>query len=138
MSGADPTPRHRTGGVVRLADLAPHTGLVGHPGLTAFRFVRPPSDLARWLLVTLDVVEHGGGIDPHVHEGLDADHAYYVMSGEVLAQIGDERHEVGADSLMIFPCDTLHGFEVTSPGGARILRLGAAPDGRASGGSVFS
>lgn len=137
MTAGPPAEPVRRGGVIRRDDLEAHAGLDGHPGLTAYRFVRPPSEWSRWLLVTLDVVDEGGGIDPHVHEGLDADHAYYVIEGLVVATIGDERHDVGADSLMVFPCDMLHGFRVTSPGGARILRLGAAADGRASGGSVF-
>ena len=125
------------GGVLRLSDIEPHTDLEGHPGLQAYRFLRPPSEWSRWLLVTLDIVEEGGGIDPHVHEGITADHAYYVIEGEVEATIGEKRFDVGPDSLMVFPCDMMHGFTVTSPGGARVLRLGAAADGRASGGSVF-
>ena len=53
------------GGVIRLSDVQPRMALKGHAGLVAHRFVRPPGPLSRWLLVTLDVVEHGGGIDPH-------------------------------------------------------------------------
>ncbi|MPZ61695.1 MAG: cupin domain-containing protein [Propionibacteriales bacterium] len=125
------------GGVVRLSELEPRTDLPGHPGLSAYRFVRPPEALSRWLLVTLDVVEHGGGIDLHHHAGLDADHAYYVIEGTVTATIGDETFEAGPDSLLVFPSGMRHGLTVTSETGARLLRLGASPTGRASGGSVF-
>jgi mannose-6-phosphate isomerase-like protein (cupin superfamily) len=125
------------GAVISLAEAERHTGLTGHPGLTAHRFVRPPSELSRWLLVTLDVVEHGGGIDPHYHEGIVADHAYYLIAGTAIATIGDEEFEVGPDSLIVFPCQTVHGLKVTSPEGAKFLRLGASADGPASGNSVY-
>lgn len=128
----------RTGAVLSLADTAVRTGLEGHPGLVAHRFVRPPTELSRWLLVTLDVVdEAGGGIDLHYHDGLVADHAYYMIEGTAIATIGADEFEVGPDSLIVFPCQTVHGLRVTSEGGAKFLRLGASPDGTASGSSVF-
>lgn len=126
----------RQGAVIRVDDIDPATGLRGHPGCTAYRMLTPPGGLSRWLHLTYDDFEPGGGIDPHYHEGLEADHAYYVVEGEVRARIGEEFFDVGPRSLMVFPCDEVHGFTV-GPEGAVVLRLGAAPDGRASGGSVF-
>jgi quercetin dioxygenase-like cupin family protein len=137
MANTDTADPRERGGVIRLADVPPRSGLQGHPGLVAHRFIRPPDALSRWLLVTLDVVERGGGIDPHYHEGLVADHAYYLIEGTAVATIGDREYEVGPDSLIVFPCRIVHGLRVTSAGGARFLRLGAAPDGQASGNSVF-
>ena len=128
---------HRRSAVICVDDIGPHTDLDGHPGCAAYRMLAPPDDFSRWLHVTYDAFEPGGAISPHYHEGLDADHAYYVIEGEVRAQIGDEHFDVGPRSLMIFPCEVVHGFSVVSPDGAKILRLGAAPDGRTSGGSVF-
>ncbi len=127
---------HFAGRIIRLGELPPRRGLPGHPGVAAYSFVRPGQD-CRWLLVTLDVVEEGGGIEPHYHEGRDFDHAYYVISGELLVTIGDEEYRVGPDSLIIFPSGVVHGFRAVSPGGARVLRLGASPTGEATGGSVF-
>lgn len=124
-------------GIVRVADVVPHTDLAGHPGTAAHRLLRPGTDLSRWLHLTFNVIEHGGGIVPHHHEGIDADHAYFVISGTVRAWIDDDEFEVGPEELIVFPCDSVHGLTVTSPDGARLLRLGAAADGRTSGGSVF-
>ena len=135
MTESETTPRR--GSVLRVDDISPDTDIKGHPGCAAYRMLAPPDDLSRWLHFTYDAFEPGGGIDPHYHEGLEADHAYYVIEGEVRAQIGDEHFDVGPRSLMIFPCEAVHGFSVVSPGGAKVLRLGAAADGRASGGSVF-
>lgn len=125
------------GGVIRAEDVGPTKGLAGHPGTAAHRLLRPRTERSRWLHVTLDVIDHRGGIDPHIHAGIEADHAYFVIEGTLRARIGDEVVEAGPDDLLVFPCDVVHGFTVTSPGGARVLRLGAAADGRTSGNSVF-
>lgn len=125
------------GGVIHFEDAVVKTNLEGHPGLVAHRYVRPPDGLSNWLLVTLDIVEEGGGIDLHYHEGLVADHAYYMIEGTAIATIGDRTYEVGPHSLIMFPCQTLHALKVTSKGGAKFLRLGAAPHGQASGNSVY-
>jgi mannose-6-phosphate isomerase-like protein (cupin superfamily) len=129
--------RTRRGGVLRAADVVPRTDLAGHPGTAAHKLLVPGTDLSRWLHLTYNVIEAGGGIDPHHHEGIDADHAYFVIAGRVHAWIDDEEFDVGPEELIVFPCSSVHGFRVTSPEGARLLRLGAAPDGRTSGGSVF-
>jgi quercetin dioxygenase-like cupin family protein len=129
--------RRARGGVIRAADVAPTMGIEGHPGTAAHKLMRPGTEDSRWLHVTYNVIEHGGGIDPHYHTGIDADHAYFVISGTARARIGDEHHDVGPGDLMVFACDTVHGFTVTSDDGARVLRLGAAADGRTNGGSVF-
>lgn len=128
---------NQSAGFVRnRSEIACKTGVIGHPGMSIYPFVRP-NETSRWLLVALNDVEEGGGINLHYHENMDADHAYYVIDGEVIAWIGDKEFYVGPHSLMFFPCGVLHGFKVTSSGGARILRLGAAPDGVATGNSVW-
>lgn len=123
--------------VVHLEDTVPRLGLEGHPGITAHRYVSGPDAGTRWLLVTLDIIEPGGGIDPHYHEGLTADHAYFLVEGQATARIGDEYHDVRANGLMVFRSDIVHGFTIVGDEPARVLRLGAAPDGVATGGSVF-
>lgn len=129
--------REVRGGVIRFADVVPTTGLPGHPGTAAHRLMRRGTDESRWLHVTYNVIEPGGGIDPHYHAGLEADHAYFVVSGTARARIGDEEYDVGVGDLMVFPCAVVHGFTVTSSDGAHVLRLGAAADGHTTGGSVF-
>jgi quercetin dioxygenase-like cupin family protein len=124
------------GAIVRLADLSGRTDIPGHVGLTAYPFASPGHH-ARWLQVTLDVIEEGGGIEDHYHEGFESDHAYYVIDGTVEARVGDQRYTVGAHSLMVFPSEVVHGFRVVSPGGARVLRLGASAAGVTTGGSIW-
>lgn len=123
--------------VINFEETVGREGLKGHPGITAHRFVAGPDGGTRWILITLNVVEEGGGIAAHYHEGLTADHAYYVVKGTAMARIGDEEFEVRENGLMVFRSDIVHGFHMTSPGGGLVLRLGAAPDGHATGGSVY-
>ncbi|HVR32649.1 MAG TPA: cupin domain-containing protein, partial [Acidimicrobiia bacterium] len=120
-----------------LDDTTGRQALEGHPGITAHRFVSGPDQGTRWLLVTLNLIAPGGGIDPHYHEGLTADHAYFLIDGRAIARIGDEEHEVNPNGLMVFRSDVVHGFRIVGTEPARVLRLGAAPDGIATGGSVF-
>jgi hypothetical protein len=75
--------------VVGIEDTVARTGVEGHPGITAHRFVSGPDQGTRWLLVTLNLIEPGGGIDPHYHRDLTADHAYFLMDGRVVALIDD-------------------------------------------------
>ncbi|MDD9207824.1 cupin domain-containing protein [Georgenia sp. 10Sc9-8] len=125
------------GGVIRVSDTPAVHGLAGHPGTAAHRLVRPGTEWSRWLHLTLNVIEQHGGIEPHYHDGVEADHAYFVLSGTLRARIDDKEFDAGPDELLIFPCGAVHGFTVTSPEGARVLRLGAAADGKTSGNSVF-
>jgi len=123
--------------VVNLEDTTARSDLKGHPGVTAHRFVSGPDNGTRWLLLTLNKIEPGGGIDPHYHEDLTADHAYFLIDGDVVARIGDEEHVVRPQGLMVFQSDIVHGFRVVGDQPATVLRLGAAPDGVATGRSVF-
>ncbi len=122
--------------IIKKSDLESKTGIEGHNGMTIYRFARPGMN-SRWLLLTLNVMEEGGAIEPHYHEGREFDHAYYVIEGEVIARVGDHEERIGPDSLMLFPCQEVHGFRVVSPGGAKILRLGASDTGVATGGNVY-
>jgi mannose-6-phosphate isomerase-like protein (cupin superfamily) len=121
--------------IIRKSDLEPKRNVEGHAGITIYRFARPGTN-SRWLHLTLNEIEEGGAIEPHYHVGVEFDHAYYVIEGEVIARVGDHEERIGPDSLMLFPCQTVHGFRVVSPGGAKILRLGASDTGVSSGGNV--
>ncbi len=137
MSDDSPVRHDARGGVIRMAEVAPTLGLEGHPGTAAYRLMRPGTEQSRWLHVTYNVIEPGGGIDPHYHAGIDADHAYFVISGTARACIGQEEFDVGPGDMMVFDCSTVHGFTVTGDETAHVLRLGASGDGRTTGGSVF-
>ena len=125
------------GAIIPIEDAELRDDLVGHPGVAAHIFVNGPDQHSRWLLVAMNIIEPGGGIDPHYHEGLEADHAYFLLEGEVVARIGDDEFPVKANSLMMFNSKIVHGFRVVSPEGAKVMRLGASATGKSTGGSVF-
>ena len=57
------------------ADPKPTLDVEGHGGMTIYRFARPGTN-SRWLHLTLNEIEEGGGIEPHYHVGVEFDHAF--------------------------------------------------------------
>lgn len=112
--------------------------LKGHSGMKAFELIRPGADGSLYLRMVLDEVEPGGKIDLHYHELTPpCDHAYYVISGEILARVGDVARKVGADTLIYCQTDVLHSIENVGKGPAKLLRIGAAASGETGGKSIF-
>lgn len=130
--------RQTESAIITHGEATPIVGHKGQIGIDARIYCHGPDDHANYLLVALDIIEPGGEIRAHYHEGLEADHAYFLVDGEVMARIGDEEFHVGPNSLMVFRSDVVHGFRVVSPSGARVLRLGASTDGRTTGGHRFA
>jgi len=94
MSGSD--------AIIRKSDIEARRDVEGHGSMTIYSFARPGTN-SRWLHVTLNEIEEGGGIEPHYHEGVEFDHAYYVLEGEVIARVGDHEERIGSDSLICSP-----------------------------------
>ena len=59
------------------------------------------------------------GAGPHYHRGRDE--FFYVLEGEVVLRIGDERHTAGAGTFAFIPRETIHGFHNASSENATIL-----------------
>lgn len=120
---------------------APHTlltDLPGHTRMNAYELIRPGKNGSRYLRLVLDEIEPGGKIEPHYHElTAAADHGYFVISGEILAHIGDKTELVGADTLLYCQADVIHSIENVGKTTAKLLLLGAAADGDSSGKSIF-
>ena len=88
--------------VLWRAEIPERTGVTGHINMSAYRFARA-GQTTRRPHVMLDVLREGGGINLHYHEGIDADHAYYLSEGRVEAQVaGRTYREIGPHSLMVF------------------------------------
>jgi len=114
------------------------TSLPGHTGMKAWELIRPGEDGSLHLVMLLDEFEPGGGIELHYHDLIPVcDHAYYVISGEILAVIDDKEEIVGPDTLIYCLTDRLHSLKNVGRGKAKLLRIGAAATGEASGKSVF-
>ncbi len=114
------------------------TDLKGHSKLAAYEIIRPGENGSMHLLIMLDDIEPGGGIEPHYHELTPVcDHAYYVISGEILASLDGREERVGPDTLIYCTTDIIHSLKNVGNGPAKLLRIGAAANGQTGGKSVF-
>ena len=59
------------------------------------------------------------GAGPHYHR--ERDEFFYVLEGEVVLRIGDERHTARAGTFAFVPRDTIHGFHNSSTASATLL-----------------
>ena len=59
------------------------------------------------------------GAGPHFHRGRDE--FFYVLEGEVVLRIGDERHAAPAGTFAFVPRDTVHGFHNEGKDSATLL-----------------
>ena len=63
---------------------------------------------------------------PHVHH--NEDEAFYLLSGQILAQVGDQQVEASAGAFLWLPRDVQHGFTVSNDGPCSMLVI-ASPSG---------
>ena len=63
---------------------------------------------------------------PHIHH--DEDEAFYLLSGRIEAQLGDQKIPAEQGSFLWLPRNVLHGFVVSADGPCTILTI-TAPAG---------
>ena len=100
------------------------------------RVIGVVGDLYRFLAVGDDTdgryamweatVPPGGGPPPHVHSR--EEESFYVLEGEIVFQIGDERVVAAAGTFANMPVGTTHAFRNVSDKTARML-ISVAPAG---------
>ena len=80
-------------------------GVEGNTGMEFYDFLRrsnepviPGTEPSKHIKFNLDIVSPGGGVEEHYHEPPVVDHIYYVISGRILATVGDVKKIVGADT----------------------------------------
>jgi quercetin dioxygenase-like cupin family protein len=56
---------------------------------------------------------------PHVHH--NEDEALYLLSGQLIAQVGDQQVEASAGAFLWLPRDVQHGFTVSNDGPCSLL-----------------
>jgi quercetin dioxygenase-like cupin family protein len=121
---------------------------VGHHDMQGFGFLtvaseaathgRVGKELAKHLMLGLDMFPPGGGINEHSHvfsaEAPIFDHAYYVISGRIQATVGDVTRTIGADSLIYCPSNIKHAILNVGKTTAKVLRIAACGEGNVMGG----
>ena len=98
--------------VIRPDDV-PAYSPANHTGTRNKRLIGPRVNGARHLEIVLGEIERNEGALAHAHP--DLEQAVYVLEGEAVVEIDDERHEVRAGDLLYFPAKVFHNIKVTSP-----------------------
>ena len=97
---------------------------------------------SKYIMLGMDKLEPGGGIVEHYHVNNSEmpifDHAYYVISGRILATMGDSERIVGADSLIYCPSNVRHSITNIGKRTAKILRIKGSGKGEKTGEVVYT
>ena len=118
--------------IVERTDIKPHIGTVrgGHPNILAYGFlkeklvVKPGQEIH--FLIALDEIRPGGGIAEHYHANESIfHHVYYVISGKIMATVGDIEKTVGSDTVIYCQSNVKHSIKNTGKSIAKVLRMSA-------------
>ena len=120
--------------VSKISDVKAITGEEGHPDIAAYPLLQVGEKGSLYLNMRLDVLEPGGGTEPHYHTDCDVfDHAFYVISGDVVMSIGGKEFSVGPDTLVYCHSSEVHAMRNVGTDKAKVLAMAAAPGGKAHG-----
>jgi quercetin dioxygenase-like cupin family protein len=123
-----------------------HHNMQGHGFLTvaseAATHGMRGKELSKHLMLGLDKLRPGGGIEEHYHE-FNAqmpvfDHVYYVISGRIRATVGATERTVGADSLIYCPSNVKHAILNVGKTTAKVLRISGCNEGAKMGGATYT
>jgi quercetin dioxygenase-like cupin family protein len=95
-----------------------------HTGRSAEKFYKTTLFSGGGLLLGLNCLEAGQAQPPHDHA--DQDKFYYVLEGEGLFWLGEERLTAAAGQVVWAPAGLAHGVENRGPGRLSLL-VGIAP-----------
>ncbi|MBI2909787.1 MAG: cupin domain-containing protein [Chloroflexi bacterium] len=69
---------------------------------------------------------------------LPSTHAYYVISGQIAASIGDDEEQiVGDDTVIYCSSDVVHSIKNVGKTNSKVLRIGASATGDVRGKLVY-
>jgi len=100
--------------------------------------VIPGTEPSKHIKFNLDIVSPGGGVEEHYHEPPVVDHIYYVISGRILATVGDVKKIVGADTLIYCPSSVKHSITNVGKRIAKVISIDGAAEGVKNGKLVYS
>jgi mannose-6-phosphate isomerase-like protein (cupin superfamily) len=100
--------------------------------------VIPGTEPSKHIKFNLDIVSPGGGVEEHYHEPPVVDHIYYVISGRILATVGDVKKVVGADTLIYCPSSVKHSITNVGKRIAKVISIDGAAEGVKNGKLVYS
>ncbi|TRO54364.1 cupin domain-containing protein [Candidatus Bathyarchaeota archaeon] len=85
---------------------------------------KKPKDMKTFKHFARVTLKPGETNNLHTHK--DAEQVYFVMAGEGIAQVGEEKQYVTAGDAIFLPANVPHGFFNTGKNTAVVLMIGAA------------
>ena len=117
----------------------------GNTGMELYDFLRrgnepviPGTEPSKHIKFNLDIISPGGGVEEHYHEPPVVDHVYYVISGRILATVGDLKQVVGADTIIYCPSSVKHSITNVGKRVAKVISIDASEEGVKNGKLVYS
>jgi mannose-6-phosphate isomerase-like protein (cupin superfamily) len=98
----------------------------------------PGAEPSTYIKLSMNKVFAGGGVEEHYHEPPIVDHVYYVISGRILATVGDQKQVVGADTLIYCPSSVRHSITNVGKTVAKVISIDASAKGVRGGAVVYS
>jgi quercetin dioxygenase-like cupin family protein len=98
----------------------------GHVGGFSQLIINPDNSESHHIDFRLSRYPGGGRVDRHVHE--KAEHVYYVLSGNGVAELGDQRSELVAGSYFFVPPGIEHSVISTGPDDLVFVLATSPPD----------
>lgn len=77
--------------------------------------------------LTVHITEVGPGArarPPHTHDGVEG---FYIIEGQGVVEVGEERHALGAGEAALIDATTLHGLVNAGAGPLRYMVIIARP-----------
>lgn len=113
-----------------VANLESIIGFEGHTKVAAYRLLEAGGKNSMHLSVSLDEIEPGGSTSPHYHTDCDPfDHAFYVISGDLVISIAGQEQKVDANTLVYCRSDQVHSMINVGPRKAKVLVISASAAG---------
>lgn len=91
-------------------------------GIVSHLLVSEWTTKALFLTTSLVEMSPGGTQQPHVHE---AEQCYFILEGEGLMTVGNERQLVSSGDCIFIPSNETHGLENTGRSGLRYFSAAA-------------
>ena len=86
-------------------------------------------NLSSTLLTFVQIAPPGGAVPMHIHH--NEDESIYLLEGELVFQVGDEKFEVHKGGTVYMPKGVAHGFRIAGDKPAHILfTLDLSPNSR--------
>ncbi|HML07378.1 MAG TPA: cupin domain-containing protein [Xanthobacteraceae bacterium] len=109
---------------IRAADV-PNYHPANHSGTVNKRLIDPERIGAGNIEIVHGTLQPGQGASPHAHPGIEQ--FCYLLEGSALAEVDDEREQLGPGDCCYFPPGRRHAFTAVGPIPCKVLVIYSPP-----------